>query len=178
MKSPRPLCPSLTCRVLLDAAGFDASGGFACWQGAEFIGLGLPRGGLGCPGGQSLGGTGRLAPGVAYLRSHGGGLLGRGLLLVLGFAPAEPPNGGESDVGCGLLLDGFEVGGTVVRAPLTVRAEHDGPTFVVYLDVPLDETLKRHAGRPGQSCPAAVQPDGRPILFLTLSSRQGLASPP
>lgn len=51
-------------------------------------------------------------------------------------------------VGYNVILEGILVAAHYGPMLRRLIAEHDGPTFVVYLEVPLEETLRRHERRP------------------------------
>ena len=51
-------------------------------------------------------------------------------------------------IGYNVILEGILVADHYAPMLRRLIADHDGLAFVVYLDVPLDETLKRHAAGP------------------------------
>ncbi|CAG7573531.1 adenylate kinase family enzyme [Barrientosiimonas humi] len=51
-------------------------------------------------------------------------------------------------IGYHVILEGILYSGHYGNMLRRLMGRHDGPTHVFYLDVPLEETLRRHAGRP------------------------------
>jgi hypothetical protein len=54
-------------------------------------------------------------------------------------------------VGCDVLLEGILLEAHYGQMLRELLGSHAGPSHVFYLDVPLDETLRRHEGRPLRS---------------------------
>src|SRR5699024_6760925 len=80
----------------------------------DWVILGAFHGDPACPFGETIGVGWGGAPLGAELAAQGLRVFGCGAVFGTGFAPAEPPNVGESGAGGGLTLVSGEVGCTVV----------------------------------------------------------------